>query len=54
MHTEAHEVLDEHDDELPCDLSEFAAYDDGDYFVVCDRSNPNAWIRSDKPTDRSP
>lgn len=32
------------------DLDSFASYDDGDALVVCDRSNPNAWIRSDATT----
>lgn len=25
----------------------FTGYEDGDSYVVCDRKNPNAWIRSD-------
>ncbi len=27
--------------------SQSIAYHDGDALVVCDRTNPNAWIRSD-------
>lgn len=28
------------------DLEDFVAYEDDDALVICERSNPNAWIRS--------
>lgn len=28
------------------DLEDFVAYEDDDALIVCERSNPNAWIRS--------
>lgn len=31
--------------------SEPVAYEDGNSIVVCDRENPNAWIRSDVVLD---
>lgn len=37
------------DSSLP-DLDEYASYEDGDRYVICDRSNANAWIRSDVTT----
>lgn len=33
------------------DLDGYACYEDGDHFVVCDRENPNAWVRSDLTAD---
>lgn len=33
------------------DLDRYASYEDGDGLVVCDRENPNAWLRSDAVTD---
>ncbi|RRJ32182.1 DUF7331 family protein [Halocatena pleomorpha] len=42
------------DSSLPVpDLDEYASYEDGDRYVICDRSNANAWIRSDSPTTLS-
>ena len=32
-------------------LDGYTSYEDGDYLVVCDRENPNAWIRSDETVD---
>ena len=32
------------------DLTEYASYDEGDSLVVCDRTNPSAWIKSDVST----
>lgn len=29
--------------------SEIIAYEDGDGLVLCDRSNPGAWIRLEEP-----
>jgi hypothetical protein len=29
----------------PVDLDDYAAYDDGGTLVLCDRTNPRAWIR---------
>ncbi|WP_330631501.1 DUF7331 family protein [Halocatena halophila] len=29
------------------DLESYTCYEDGDCFVICDRSNATAWIRSD-------
>jgi hypothetical protein len=36
------------------DLDGVASYEDDDAFVVCDRKNPQAWIRSDAVTDLEP
>lgn len=33
------------------DLNGVASYEDGDAFVVCDRKNAQAWIRSNTVTD---
>lgn len=33
------------------DLDGVASYEDGDAFVVCDRKNTQAWIRSNTVTD---
>lgn len=35
------------------DLDEYASYEDGDRYVICDRSNAKAWIRSDVTTTLS-
>lgn len=35
------------------DLDEYASYEDGDQYVICDRANANAWIRSDVTTTLS-
>lgn len=32
------------------DLDKFASYEEGDSLVICDRQNPNAWVKSDTPT----
>lgn len=29
------------------DLSEFTSYEEDERTIICDRKNPNAWIRSD-------
>jgi hypothetical protein len=39
--------------ELP-DLDEFTSYEDDGALVVCETSNPNAWVRSDVTTDLEP
>lgn len=31
---------------IATDLEDFVAYEDDDALVICERSNPNAWIRS--------
>ena len=31
----------------PDDAEKTVAYEDGGDIVICDRKNPNAWIRSD-------
>lgn len=36
--------------EVP-DLDGVTGYDDGDGHVICDRENPNAWVRSDETTE---
>jgi hypothetical protein len=45
-------------DEVPeaesIDLDEFTGYEDGNSYVVCDRRNPQAWIRSDVTETLSP
>lgn len=33
------------------DLDGYASYEDGDHLVICDRENPNAWIRSNETAD---
>lgn len=33
------------------DFDRFTSYEDGDATVVCDRKNPNAWLRSDAVVD---
>jgi hypothetical protein len=40
------------DPEVP-DLDGVTGYEDGDAHVVCDRENPNAWIRSDHTVELS-
>ncbi len=30
----------------PIDLDDYAAYEDGTSMVICDRTNPTAWIRA--------
>jgi hypothetical protein len=34
----------------PIDLDDYAAYRDGTALVICDRTNPNAWIRAERGT----
>jgi hypothetical protein len=29
------------------DFDEYASYEEGDSLVVCDRTNANAWVKSD-------
>jgi hypothetical protein len=36
------------------DLEDVTGYEDGDSYVVCEKSNPNAWIRADVTTTLSP
>lgn len=36
------------------DLSDVTGHEDGDSYVVCEKSNPKAWIRSDVATERRP
>lgn len=33
------------DTEVP-DLDRYASYEDGDATVICDRENPQAWVRA--------
>lgn len=33
------------------DLDRFTSYEDGDTLVICDRKNPDAWIRADVTDD---
>lgn len=35
-------------------LDEYTGYEDGDWYVVCERSNPNAWIRMRDTTTLDP
>lgn len=35
------------------DYDDFASYEEGDALVVCDRENPNAWIKSDVTAERA-
>lgn len=44
------QAVDEAEPDLP-DLDGFTSYEDGDHLVVCDRENPNAWVRTDEPVD---
>lgn len=39
------------DDHPADDLENVTAYNDGDAFVVCDRKNTRAWIRSETVAD---
>jgi hypothetical protein len=32
------------------DFDDYASYEDGDSLVVCDRTNANAWVKSDVTT----
>lgn len=36
--------------EVP-DLEDVTSYEDGDATVICDRTNPNAWVRSTGTVD---
>lgn len=36
--------------EVP-DLDGVTGYEDGDGHVICDRQNPNAWLRSDETVE---
>lgn len=33
-------------DPEPIDLDDYTAYEDGAALVICDRTNPRAWIRT--------
>jgi len=35
------------DDAEPSAFDRYADYEDGSALVICDRRNPNAWVRSD-------
>lgn len=35
----------------PPDLEPLTGYEDGDYYVIRDEDEPNAWIRSDSVAD---
>lgn len=35
------------------DLPDLTGYEDGDSYVVCEKTNPNAWVRSDETADLS-
>lgn len=35
-------------------LDEYAGYDDGEWYVICEKSNPNAWIRMRETTRLEP
>lgn len=50
MRTESSEAIAEPTEPEVTDLDEFAGYEDGESYVVCDRTNPKAWIRSDRTT----
>jgi len=38
----------------PIDLDDYAAYEDGAALVICDRTNPNAWIRAERAATTTP
>lgn len=47
MRPEQHEeIVEPSDPELP-DLGDYTSYEDGDGYVICDKRNAKAWIRSD-------
>lgn len=54
MRTESSETIADTPDATLPDLDEFAGYEDGESYVVCDRENATAWIRSDVTTTLSP
>jgi hypothetical protein len=54
MRTEQSETTAEPAERESTDLDEFTGYEDGESYVVCDRTNPKAWIRSDLTAARSP
>lgn len=54
MRTEQTEAIPEPTEQEITEFDEFAGYEDGDGYVVCDRTNPKAWIRSDRTTTLSP
>ncbi|AFK21150.1 MULTISPECIES: DUF7331 family protein [Haloferax] len=54
MRTESHEVIDELTESKGTDLDDFTGYEDGESYVVCDKTNANAWIRSDVTTQLPP
>ncbi|ADQ66220.1 hypothetical protein C499_09489 [Halogeometricum borinquense DSM 11551] len=45
--TESHEKIAESTESKAPDLDDFTGYEDGASYVVCDKTNANAWIRSD-------
>ncbi|WP_204357308.1 DUF7331 family protein [Halogeometricum borinquense] len=45
--TESHEKIAEPTESKAPDLDDFTGYEDGESYVVCDKTNANAWIRSD-------
>jgi hypothetical protein len=38
-------------DEQGRDYDRYASYEDGDATVICDRKNPNAWLKSTAATE---
>ncbi|WP_433623650.1 DUF7331 family protein [Halomicrococcus sp. NG-SE-24] len=47
MYTESREEIAEpREPEVP-NLDDFAGYEDGESYVVCDKTNAKAWVRSD-------
>lgn len=47
-----HAAIDQTDASLE-DLNDVTGYEDGDSYVVCEKSNPKAWVRSDVTTELS-
>lgn len=51
------EVFDVEADQLVQDVDDFAdftSYEDGTGYVICDRTNPKAWISSDETQPLAP
>lgn len=54
MYTEPREAVAEPAEAELVDLEAFTSYEDGDAHVICDRENPNAWIRAEETRSLSP
>lgn len=54
MHTEQPTARAEPREPQPDHLDDYAGYEDGDGYVVCEKTNAKAWIRSDETTTLSP